>query len=282
MTALLNQRKTRSTVLIIDPDSLVAESLSPYLLAFGITTRTAAEGAKGELMAGQENPTLILLARTLPDTDGMTVFKTLRNRSRTAHIPIMILAGANEADRHHEVLNAGAYDFIAKPFDAQLVTLRIRNAITRAERDGLTHPRSGLPTGALMTERVRALADEFGWSKIDLSIENFDSFTARYGFMSGDDVIAFTANLLIDVVRVNGRADDFIGHRDDVHFSIISDLAHGTRIAELLETRFNKEVQSFYSFAERDQGFVALEEGGETVQRPLMAARIRIQEGDPE
>lgn len=275
-------RKMRSTLLIIDSDPTTAQLLTTYVTAFGATIQSAHNGQQGEQMAAQSVPTLILMAQHLPDQDGLLLFQTIRKRNRTAHIPIMLLGDSENSEQQRAALAAGADDFVAKPFDAQLLALRIRNAITRAERDGLTHPRSGLPTGRLMTERVRALADEFDWCKVDFSIENFDPFTARYGFMSGDEVINFVANLITDVVRMFGRPEDFIGHRDDMQFSVITDSQHGPKIAETLESRFNKEVQSFYSFFERDLGNITVDHDNETRQYPLMTARIRVQLGDPE
>ena len=69
----------------------------------------------------------------------------------------MVLAGHSEMTLQNKVLEEGAYDFIEKPLDIDILTLRVRNALRRAEREGLTEPRTGLPTGRLIQERLRVL-----------------------------------------------------------------------------------------------------------------------------
>lgn len=268
-------------ILVIDADPSVGAALA---MAFGTgyQLRTADTAAAGLAVVLSRLPSLIVLAVTLPDSAGLDVFRQLRSRTRTAHVPIMFLADYGEATHQKDILQAGADDFITKPFDTDLFALRIRNAIRRSERDGIHHPRSGLPTGRLVQERVRTLADEIGWYKLDFNIDNFDAFVERYGFMTGEEVIGFTAALLGEVVQAVGTSDDFIGQRDDTSFMIISRLTHGPALNTLLAQRFNSEIQSFYSFAEREQGYIEVTEANGPSRKPLMAARIKFQEGEPE
>src|SRR5258708_16608823 len=202
-------------ILVIDNDPIVPMALGPYFSGTGYELRTALTAADGlnDVMANP--PSLILLAVNLPDSAGLDVFRQLRSRTRTRHIPVMFLASYGEDHTQNAVLSAGADDFVAKPFDADLLGLRIRNAVKRTERDGLNHPRSGLPTGRLIQQRLRALADDFGWYKIDLNIDNFDDFVERYGFMIGEEGIVFTSKLLNDVVQQTRTPAQFIGQRQD-------------------------------------------------------------------
>jgi len=68
-----------------------------------------------------------------------------------------------------------------------------------------------------------------------------------------------------------GTPDDFIGHKDDTEFVVITDLAHGPQLRDLLENRFNEEVLSFYGFMEREQGYSEVPDcNGGTTKKPLM------------
>ncbi len=270
-------------ILIIDPDTAMPLTLEPYFKSQGFQTVVVKSGAEALTDIQGHPPSLILLAAQLPDGPGLNVFKQLRSRSRTAHIPVMFLAEHSNADLQKELLAAGGDDFITKPFDVDILGLRVRNAIQRTERDGVNHPHTGMPTGRLIQERVRSLADEYGWYKIDLSIENFGAFRDQYGFMTSEEVITFAAHLVDEVAQAAGNPEDFLGHRDDTDFVIVTKLANGPKLKDLLEKRFNEEVLSFYSFLEREQGYMEVEDGsGGRVQKPLMKARIKVQEGEPE
>lgn len=276
----MSERKRH--VLIVDPDSSVEEALKPILNEYGYETRPAASAFEGFQEVMGNPPALMLIAVALPDASGVELFDQVRKRSRSSHIPVMFIGGYGEGKRQKEILEAGADDFVVKPFDADLLALRIRNAVQRTERDGLTHPRSGLPTGRLLRERIRALADDFGWYKIDFIVNHFDAFLSRYGFMAAEEVMVFAANLVNEVVRDMGTEDDFVGQRDDNTFIIITTLERGAALGQTLEQRFNEEVQAFYNFMEREQGYIEVESGDSFVQRPLMTAEIKFQEGEPD
>jgi DNA-binding response OmpR family regulator len=270
-------------LLIIDSDAITTGALKQYFGQQGFDVSVVPTGAEGAREAVARLPALILLAATLSDGPGLEVFKQLRGRVRTAHIPVMFLANHSEADLQNALLGAGADDFILKPFDIDILGLRIRNAIKRSERDGVNHPRSGLPTGRLIQERVRALADEFGWYKIDFTIANFEAFRDLYGFMSGEEVLTFATRLVGEVMQRAGTPDDFVGQRSDTEFVIVARLDNGPIIRGMLERRFNEEVTAFYSFVEREQGYIEAEDGaGGRVHKALITAHIKVQQGDPD
>jgi PleD family two-component response regulator len=276
-----NQTVDRArTILLIDPDYAVSATLDPYFKQQGFEIALAKTGSEGLNQALAHLPSMVLLTTRLPDGDGAEVFKQLRKHSRTAHIPVMFLAEHQDAKLQNELLSAGADDFVLKPFDVDILGLRVRNAIKRQEREGLQHSLTGMATGRLIEDRLADLQQESDWYKMDFGIDNFDSFRDRYGFMTGEEVIVFTSHLINEVVQAAGAPEDFIGHRDNTDFVIITRQNNGPKLRALLEKRFNDEVLSFYTFMERDQGGVEVADGsGGVVKKPLMAAKINVEEG---
>jgi PleD family two-component response regulator len=269
-------------ILIIDDDYAVSATLEPYFKAQGFPIKVARTGAAGVQDALAHLPSVVLMSTMLLDGPGLDVFKQLRGRARTANIPIMFLARHQEARLQNDFLSAGADDFILKPFDVDILGLRVKNAIKRQEREGVNHPRSGLATGRLILEREDQLRSENGWYKIDFGIDSFNAFRDQYGFMTGEEVIQFAAKLVNEAVQEAGTAEDFIGHRDDTDFVIVTRLEKGPALREVLEKRFNEEVLSFYNFAERDEGAISMPDGnGGIIKKPLMSAKIKVQEGEP-
>ncbi len=276
--------KSAGRLLIIDEEVDLAKALSVQFNAAGYETNVASRASEGIVLALTERPNLILLAVRLPDMTGLDAFQALHDKPRTGHIPVMILAGHQDSLTQAQFLEAGAYDFIEKPVDVDILMLRVRNALRRAEREGLTEPRTGLPTGRMITERLRILEHETGWYKIDLKIDGFSDFRDLYGFVTANEALRFAGNLVAQIVNEQGSPDDFVGHVTNTEeFVIITSQANGSRLRNKLIQQIKDELASFYNFMEREQGYVLVEDGsGKMVQRPLMAAQVQVTLGTPD
>ncbi len=274
----------KSRLLVIEPEEHLLGALRQHFEAQDYEVLGGQTGRQGLDLAQTGRPNLILLEANLPDMPGLDVFRALRDKPRTGHIPVMVMAGRDVAMLQNKVLDEGAYDFIEKPLDLDILTLRVRNALRRAEREGRTEPRTGLPTGRLIEERLSMLVEEQGWYKIDLTIDSFGAFRDLYGFVTANEALHFAGNLIVQTVNEQGGADDFVGHvLGTEEFVIITTQANGPGLRELLARRVTEELGSFYSFVERDQGYVKLEDGaGGYVQKPLMTAQIAAMQGEPE
>lgn len=280
----MSAEKPGSRVLIIEADEQLRERLRAHFADEGYQVTAAGEGQVGLTQAHNQYPSLILLSLALPDMTGSAVFQNLRSQARTAHIPVMVLAGRDESGAHKTLLEEGAYDVIEKPIDLDILALRVRNALRRAEREGLSEPRTGLPTGRVLDERLGALAQQVGWYRIDLTIAEFGAFRDQYGFVTANEALRFAAGLIVQIVNEQGTPQDFVGHRaNSERFVIVTTRQCGPRVHDLLTRRLSSELQSFYNFVDRDQGFVMVDDGaGGQVQKPLMSAQIAFEQGPPD
>lgn len=280
----MSSEKSSGRLLIIEMDARLVETLCQHFQVEGYEIHSATTCQEGIALAQTVRPNLILLATRMPDTSGLDALRVLRDKPRTGHIPVMMLARHQEMVLQNKLLEEGAYDFIEKPLDLDILTLRVRNALRRAEREGLTEPRTGLPTGRLIQERTQGLDDELGWYRIDLTIADFTVFRDLYGFVTANEALRFAGNLIAQIVNEYGGADDFVGHvTGSEEFVIITTQADGPALSDALTTRVTQELESFYNFMERDQGYVEVEDGaGGKVRKPLMSATVTIGQGQPD
>jgi DNA-binding response OmpR family regulator len=116
-------------ILIVDDDPDICSMLEFYFENLEYAVHVARRGAVAVRIARDVRPDVILLDVRLPDSDGFTVARTLRADRYTQHIPIVFLTGRNEPSDRVEALEIGADDFIAKPFDAQELRLRIERVL---------------------------------------------------------------------------------------------------------------------------------------------------------
>ena len=262
---------TALQILVIAGDRALRSQLVLFLQDQGMDVLTASDAGGGLREAGQHHPALVLLEATVGRVDGVDVFRQLRSAPLTAHIPIMFIADFRDARRQHDLLAVGADDVLTMPLDLDILWLRVRNAIKRSQRQGLTEPRTGLPTGPLIAEQVAARQGQREACHLQVSIANFDAFRARYDFIAGNEVLRYAASMIHEIVEEAGAPGDFVGHHGEADFVILTRQKHAPAIREALRTRLADGLLQFYSFMERDQGFVQVDDGqGGQVSRPLM------------
>jgi two-component system KDP operon response regulator KdpE len=118
-------------VLVVEDEPQMRRFLNATLVSHAYRVLTAATGGEAMTMATQHNPDLILLDLGLPDLDGLTI--TRRLREWTA-LPILVISARGQEDDKIAALDAGADDYLTKPFGAGELLARMRVALRHASR----------------------------------------------------------------------------------------------------------------------------------------------------
>ncbi len=113
-------------ILIVDDNDINRMLLSRMLSKKGFRLIEAADGTQAIEMANRELPDLILLDIMMPEMDGYEVCTRLRENSDTADIPVIFLSAKSETDDKIKGLEAGAVDYITKPFSMGEVYARVK------------------------------------------------------------------------------------------------------------------------------------------------------------
>ncbi len=121
-------------LLLIDDEAALVRALSIGLRARGYQLATARDGATGLAEAVRQRPDVVVLDLGLPDIDGVEVCRSLRGFSQ---VPILVLSAHGEEARKVSALDAGADDFVTKPFGMAELEARLRVALRHGRgRDG--------------------------------------------------------------------------------------------------------------------------------------------------
>jgi putative two-component system response regulator len=126
-------------IAIVDDEPINVKVARKYLQAAGYShfiTTTDSTTALALLVA--ERPDVVLLDIMMPEVDGIEVLQSIRAHKDLRHIPVLILTASTDLQTKTRALNAGATDFLPKPFDPSDLLPRIRNALTvKAHHDHL-------------------------------------------------------------------------------------------------------------------------------------------------
>ncbi len=117
-------------VLVVDDDQRLCDLLSRYLAAEGFSVTTASDAEAAELQLAAFSFDLLILDIMLPGASGLDLARKLRSSSR---VPILLLSAKGEPNDRIQGLQAGADDYLPKPFEPRELVLRI-NAILRRAR----------------------------------------------------------------------------------------------------------------------------------------------------
>ncbi|HNR45438.1 MAG TPA: response regulator transcription factor [Anaerolineaceae bacterium] len=118
-------------ILVVDDEALYQRLIRVNLEAEGYQVNTAGDGEAGLEAIAQKMPDLVILDVMMPKLDGFTTCERIRQFSS---VPIIMLTAKAEEEDRVRGLNAGADDYIAKPFSATELVARVRAVLRRAQR----------------------------------------------------------------------------------------------------------------------------------------------------
>jgi len=192
-------REAEQTVLVVDDDPNVVELTRLYLERDGYRVVSASDGARGLMLAREEQPSLVVLDVMLPRVNGLDICRTLRQESG---VPIIMLTALVEEDDRLAGLDLGADDYVTKPFSPRELAARVRAVLRRAPRDNAEEGLVTLSCGPVgLDQRARRVT--VGGSELRLTPTEFRLLT----LLMRQPGRTFTRDEIIDRVL----ADDFDG-----------------------------------------------------------------------
>ena len=165
-------------VLIIDDEEAILRVLGTGLRARGYEVDTATGGAAGLSRAVLDNPDVVVLDFGLPDLDGVEVCRRFR---LWTEVPIVVLSAHGTEARKVEALDAGADDFVTKPFGMAELEARLRVALRHGARRAVAEEEPVVEVGPLRLDLARRSAEMRG-QPVELTAREFDlvAFLARH------------------------------------------------------------------------------------------------------
>ena len=214
-------------ILIIEDEPDIADLVGFNLQRAGYEVSKAYDGITGTAAALQERPDLIVLDLMLPGRDGYAVFSELRRDPRTTSIPVIMLTARAQTQDRIQGLEAGADDYLTKPFSPKELVLRVQAILKRAER----------PPGVV----------DFTHGPF-----RFDKNAMRF-YLGNDpaDLTTTEFKLLLFLCERAGKAQD----RNDMHRTVwgYSDTAH-SRTLDTHMKRLRQKLGSHGSWLETVRG----------------------------
>lgn len=123
----------KQRILVVEDEPALVELLTYNLEQAGYETRVARDGEEAELAIAEDKPDLVVLDWMLPYVSGIEICRRLRRRAETRDLPIIILTARGEETDRVRGLEAGADDYVVKPFSPRELVARVSALLRRAQ-----------------------------------------------------------------------------------------------------------------------------------------------------
>ena len=245
-------------ILVADDDPISRRVIEACLTGAGYEVSVASDGAEAlEMIGSPESPRLLVLDRTMPHVDGVDVCRAIRKKGLEPDVYIILVTAKGQQDEIVEGFEAGADDYMTKPFDIGELAARVRTGVRIVERqleliasreqlraEAMYDSLTGLLNRAAFfdlfeKEIARAQRYETPLALIMADLDNFKETNDRYGHIAGDVVLVEVARRL----RTSMRVSDSVGRYGGEEFVIVAP-GCTSNAATLLAERFRLGVSA--------------------------------------
>ncbi len=268
----------KERILVVDDEPDIRDVLRLTLEAEGYEVHEAADGEEAVRQVQKVSPHLVLLDFKLPKRVGSEVCKTLKKDILLQQLPIIMLTSKGESSDKVEGINAGADDYVTKPFDPPELLARVRMILRRTARSLDANPLTKLPGNVSIIEEIQARLDSgkpFAVCYADL--DNFKAFNDKYGFERGDEALKMTARLLLIAMRETGTPGDFLGHIGGDDFVLITQPSAVEPLCQKIVTELARTAASLYDEEDLRRGTIeATDRDGKLRHFPMLTISIGV------
>jgi PleD family two-component response regulator len=269
----------RPTVMVVDDDKILREIIGTNLELGGFDVLSAPDGPSALALLDDRLPDVVVLDVVMPLMDGYATLGRIRRHATASHVPVIVLTGGgSDTTEPVRSLEAGADDFIAKPFSPQEMLARVRAKVRRANVDSSLQPLTRLPGNIAIEHEVRRRFEaREPWAVIYGDLDNFKAFNDHYGFVRGDDAIRLVSSTMSDTIKRIGTDTDFLGHIGGDDFIIVTSAQRAENLARTVADTFDRDVPPLYDPADRKNGYIAAKDRrGNNVRFPIMSLSLAI------
>ena len=202
-----------SKILVIDDDITINELVKINLELQGYSVVTAENGMTGFALAKQEQPDLIILDVMMPEIDGFTVAKRIREYENTSDTPILMLTALSQLNDKVKGFDIGVDDYLVKPFEIEELKVRVRALLKRTN----AIPKSLATKEVLTIGDITLLPEEYGvkvkekivtltpieFEIINLLMQNYGTMVSSGKLLK--EIWGYSENDDIETIRVHIR-----------------------------------------------------------------------------
>lgn len=219
-------------------------------------------------------PSLIVINEDAIKMDCLELCKQIRRDEDNMITPVIVVSSNISRNHRLQLLNESIEYFVKKPVDEGYLYYTVKNLTRLLTLNRRVSPLTGLPGNVqIHAEMKKKLLNKEEFSVLYVDLDNFKAYNDMYGFLKGDQIIEFTANILVECVRLNGGG--FVGHIGGDDFIVIVPYKEIEELCKEIVLYFEKGVYKFFTDSDIEKGYIEVENRrGIKEQFPLTSVSI--------
>jgi DNA-binding response OmpR family regulator len=245
-------------IVVAEDDDAIAHLITMALGDAGFLCLRARDGSEALNLVRVHAPDLLVLDVMMPRMDGREVAKRVKADVILSKTPILMLTAMGSIEDKVAGFDAGADDYLSKPFDLREFSARVHALIRAARRERDRSPTTNLPgAGAIDDQLSAALKRAEPQAVLHLDLRGFDAWADKVGYAEAEKIVRGLGQLVLASGR--GFEASFVGHLGGVDFIVLCALADAEPLAKDAIAAVERERASW---------------GGDAAQLSLVVASV--------
>lgn len=225
-------------------------------------------------------PSLIIINDDNVDSNAMEVSKKIKTDEDNSITPIIVITSNKEHEHKLKMLELGITHYIRHPIDDKYLYYTIINVLKLLYINRRVSPLTGLPGNVqIQAEIKKRFLNKEKFSMLYFDLDNFKAYNDVYGFMKGDEIIKFTAKVILKNVHTEEYEDSFVGHIGGDDFIAIVSNKDSENICQNILADFDINVKRYYTEEDIEKGYIEVaNRRGIIEQFPLTSISIGVVE----
>ena len=208
-------------------------------------------------VALKDIPFLIVINEDSIDRDIIELCKQIRTDEDNQITPIIVVSSNTERRHKLEVLKESVEYYIKKPVDTEYLYYTIKNIDRLLKTNRRISPLTGLPGNVqIHAELKKRIAKKEEFSVLYIDLDNFKAYNDVYGFLKGDEIIEYTAQIILKCVHGKYMENSFVGHIGGDDFIAIVPTLNVDEICQTIIANFDHDVIKYFTEDDIERGYI--------------------------
>ena len=223
-------------------------------------------------------PSLIIINEDAVTRNVEELCEQIRKNEDNTITPVIVVSSNKEKEHRLNILKKSVEYYIRKPVDEEYLYHTIKNLGRLLSINRTISPLTGLPGNVqIHAELKKRLTKKEEFAVLYIDLDNFKAYNDIYGFLKGDQIIQFTADVILSGVHTFFTEGTFVGHIGGDDFIAIVPYENIEDICQTMIATFDKGVKRFFTEEDQEKGFIEVENRkGVIEQFPLTSVSIGV------